>query len=92
MHSIGLFRVHGKIDSNSSKYDRFARSFENATGKNTMYFKLDDEMFVKTKPDSLIFTIIWLDKFVGSTWEIQYKNTQGILKSAIQTIGIGDNN
>ena len=39
--SIGLFRVRGTVDKNSSKYVRFARSFENATGKNTMYFKFD---------------------------------------------------
>ena len=32
--SIGLFRVRGTIDEKSSKYDRFARSFDNATGKN----------------------------------------------------------
>jgi hypothetical protein len=89
--SIGLFRVRGTIDKNSSKYDRFARSFENATGKNTMYFKFDDEMFNNSKPESLRFTITWLDKNAGSTWAVKYNNGESKLKSAIDVKGIGDN-
>lgn len=89
--SIGLFRVRGTIDKNSSKYDRFARSFENATGKNTMYFKFDDEMFVSYKPESLHFTITWLDKNAGSAWTLKYNNGEAALKSAIHVKGIGDN-
>lgn len=88
--SIGLFRVRGTIDQNSSKYDRFARSFENAKGKNTMFFKFDQEVFANSTPKSLKFKIIWLDKIAGSTWSFNYKSTQGI-KSAIQVTGIGDN-
>ena len=88
--SIGLFRLKGTIDEKSSKYDRFARSFENATGKNTMYFKFDDEMFVNSKPQSLKFTITWLDKNAGSTWAIKYD--KGIeMKTAIDVKGKGDN-
>ena len=43
--SIGLFRVRGNINSNSSKYDRFARSFQNSSGKNTMYFKFHSYLY-----------------------------------------------
>jgi hypothetical protein len=89
--SIGLFRVRGEITTSSSKYDRFARSFENATGKNTMYFKFDTEVFTNTIPTSLNFKIIWLDKTVGSTWSFRYKSTIGLQKNAIQITGIGDN-
>ena len=88
--SIGLFRVRGAITSSSSKYDRFARSFENSTGKNTMYFKFDPDVFANSTPKSLKFKIIWLDKTVGSTWDFKYKSPQG-LKSAIQVTGLGDN-
>lgn len=88
--SIGLFRVRGAIDSNSSKYDRFARSFENATGKNTMYFKFDAAVFTNTLPDTLRFKIIWLDKTVGSKWSFKYKSPQGI-KDAVQVTGVGGN-
>jgi hypothetical protein len=88
--SIGLFRVRGTIDKNSSKYDRFARSFENATGKNKMYFKFDDEMFASSKPKNLNFTITWLDKNAGSTWALQY-NKGKEMKTALEVKGKGDN-
>ena len=88
--SIGLFRVRGPITVTSSKYDRFARSFENSTGKNTMYFKFDTEVFTNPYPKSLTFKIIWLDKTAGSTWALKYKSTQGI-KNAVQVTGIGSN-
>lgn len=88
--SIGLFRVRGKLDKKSSKYDRFARAFENATGKNTMYFKFDDEMFAASKPKSLKFTITWLDKNAGSTWALQYNKGKG-MKTALEVKGKGDN-
>ncbi len=73
--SIGLFRVRGTITNTSSKYDRFARSFEYSTGKNTMYFKFDPKVFTNSSTKSLKFTIIWLDKTVGSTWTLRYKST-----------------
>ncbi|KAB1155472.1 T9SS C-terminal target domain-containing protein [Flavobacterium luteum] len=88
--SIGLFRVRGAIDKKSSKYDRFARSFENATDKNTMYFKFDDEMFANSKPKKLKFTITWLDKNVGSTWSLQYNNGKQ-MKTVLEVKGKGDN-
>lgn len=88
--SIGLFRVRGEITPTSSKYDRFARSFENATGKNAMYFKFDEEVFLNSAPKSLKFKIIWLDKTAGSKWSFRYKSTTGS-KDAIQVTGLGDN-
>lgn len=74
--SIGLFRVRGPLTSTSSKYDRFARSFENSTFKNTMYFQLDTELQVSNK--TLKFTIIWLDKTAGSTWAFEYRKSTGL--------------
>ena len=88
--SIGLFRVRGAINNKSSKYDRFARSFESATGKNTMYFKFDQEMFAASKPKNLKFTITWLDKNLGSTWALKYKKGKEI-KTTIEVKGKGDN-
>ena len=88
--SIGLFRVRGKLDKKSSKYDRFARSFENATRKNTMYFKFDDEIFAASNPKNLKFTITWLDKNAGSTWALQYKKGKE-MKTALEVKGKGDN-
>ena len=87
--SVGLYRVRGTIDKNASKYDRFSRSFENVSGKNTMYFKFDDELFVNGKPKNLKFTITWLDKNAGSTWALRYSNGKQI-KTAIEVKGKGD--
>lgn len=89
--SIGLFRVRGEINKNSSKYDRFARSFENASKKNTMYFQFEKELFTASKPDTLKFTITWLDKNTGSTWALQYNNGKKKPKTAISVKGSGDN-
>ena len=85
--SIGLFRVRGTITATSSKYDRFARSFENSTGKNTMYFQLHNELPATNK--NLKFTIIWLDKTAGSTWAFKYRNSTGL--QTIPFTGTGTN-
>jgi hypothetical protein len=88
--SIGLFRVRGVINSSSSKYDRFARSFENSSGKNSMYFKFNSDLFSLSKPYSLTFKITWLDKNINSTWALKYYNSSG-LQTALNITGIGDN-
>jgi len=88
--SIGLFRVRGEIDATSSKYDRFARSFEHSSNRNAMYFKFDDEMFTETRPASLYFKITWLDKNAGSTWALKYKDGN-IEKTALEITGQGTN-
>ena len=85
--SIGLFRVRGTINTSSSKYDRFARSFESSTGKNTMFFKLHNEFLANNK--SLKFTIRWLDKNAGSTWAFKYRNASGL--QTLNFMGIGGN-
>jgi hypothetical protein len=88
--SIGLFRVRGVINSSSSKYDRFARSFQNSSGKNTMYFKFNSNVFTLSAPGSLTFKITWLDKNQNSTWALKYYNASG-LQTALNITGIGDN-
>ena len=88
--SIGLFRVRGVINTSSSKYDRFARSFEKSSGKNTMYFKFHSDVFTLSDPDSLTFKITWLDKNKNSTWALKYYNSSG-LQTALNITGIGDN-
>jgi hypothetical protein len=85
--SIGLFRVRGTLTSTSSKYDRFARSFESITDKNTMSFQLHNDLPVTNK--NLKFTIIWLDKTAGSTWAFKYRNSVGL--QSIPFIGTGTN-
>lgn len=87
--SIGLFRIRGTIDANSSKYDRFARSFEHATDKDTMYFKFHDDVFSISDPGKLTFTITWLDKIANSSWEFRYDNGEQALATAERFTGTG---
>jgi hypothetical protein len=82
--------VRGLINTSSSKYDRFARSFENSSSKDTMYFKFDSDVFLLSDPDSLTFKITWLDKNPNSTWALKYYNLLG-LQNALNITGIGDN-
>ena len=89
--SVGRFRLRGPLTIASSKYDRFARSFQNSKSKNTMYFKFHNELFSATnQPKSLSFSITWLDSTAGSTWEFRYRNTKGVLTTALKTTGLGD--
>jgi hypothetical protein len=55
-----------------------------------MYFKFDNEMFANSKPQSLKFTITWLDKNVGSTWALKYDKGKE-MKTAVEVKGKGDN-
>ena len=42
--SKGLWRVNGDLTSSSHPYDRFARRFDNASGRDTMYFDINDNL------------------------------------------------
>jgi hypothetical protein len=83
--SIGLFRVRGEITKTSSKYDRFARSFECKTNKNKMFFQVHPEFPANNK--ILKFTIIWLDRNVGGKWAFQYRNASGLQSQSFTGTG-----
>lgn len=89
--SVAIFRVRGKIDERSSIYDRFARRFDTASRKDTMYFKFNDEVFLSSCPKSLKYKIIWLDKTKGSKWQFAYTGPDGENKVAVTVTGKGDN-
>ena len=89
--SAGLWRVREPLTGASSKYDRFARRFDNVTNRNTMYFKFWDDVFsITSKPKSLKIKITWLDSIKGSTWELRYRDLNGVTQSPIKMIGLGD--
>jgi len=79
--SIGLFRIGGNIDTNSPVYSRFARAFENSSGKNAMYFKLEDGFF--TAPAGIVtIKVIYYDDINGSAWQLKYDAGIGNFKTA----------
>jgi hypothetical protein len=73
--SVGYWRVGSKEES----YGRFARGFEHATGKNTLYFNIDDALFFN-KPLAGAYPIevkvIYFDSGKGK-WELRYDATSG---------------
>ncbi|MCF8379216.1 MAG: T9SS type A sorting domain-containing protein [Bacteroidales bacterium] len=79
--SIGLFRIGGTITTSSPIYSRFARSFENSTGKNAMYFQLDEDLFNNT-PETVTFIVTYFDKTNGSGWSLKYDAGNPELKEA----------
>ena len=86
--SIGLFRIGGNIDTNSHIYSRFARAFENSSGKNAMYFKLEDGFFAS--PAGVVtIKVIYYDDINGSTWQLKYDAGAGNFKTAYTVICSG---
>ena len=83
--SVGWWRVGSK----DQPYGRFARAFENSTGRNAMYFQFVDG-FINSPPSSLDVTVIYFDEFAGSTWELRYDNGGEELAVAFSVEAEGD--
>ncbi len=83
--SVGWWRVGSK----DQPYGRFARAFENSTGKDAMYFQFV-EGFINTQPTSIEVKVIYFDEFEGSTWELRYDNGSEDLALALRVEGEGD--
>lgn len=75
--SVGLWRV-GPTDQ---PYGRYARGFENSSGRNRMYFDLDDN-FLLTKKGSITLKIIYLDKGTGK-FSVRYDSSSDSDKTAV---------
>ncbi|MEI7532771.1 MAG: T9SS C-terminal target domain-containing protein [Verrucomicrobiae bacterium] len=88
--SIPLWRVGGLITSTSSIYSRFARSFEHASGKDAMYFKLHDGFSADAQPKVMSITVVWYDAQVGSTWKLDYDAGKPTMKTGLSVTGKGD--
>ncbi|MBF0199456.1 MAG: hypothetical protein HQL32_17205, partial [Planctomycetes bacterium] len=78
--SIGLFRINGPLTAQSHHYDRFARSFDHASGKNTMYFDINDDL-VDSKTQRIRLSLSYLDRGTGS-FELKYDSSGHSQKSA----------
>lgn len=89
--SAPRWRVGGEITPESPIYDRFARGFEHASGKDGLYFKLDEDFFSGRKAKSVTIRIIWYDEHVGSTWKVTYDAGEPEMKTARTFTGQGTN-
>ncbi|NDV61010.1 hypothetical protein G0Q06_00950 [Puniceicoccales bacterium CK1056] len=78
--SKGLFRINGPLTTASHPYDRYARSFDSATGKNTMYFDIHDNL-LPSRSQSVRLSVIYLDAGTGQ-FELQYDADSDSQKTA----------
>ena len=88
--SVPLWRVGGPITKTSSIYSRFARSFEHASGKDAMHFKLHEGFSQGSEPKVMTVTVVWYDGTAGSTWKLDYDAGKAEMKTALAVAGKGD--
>lgn len=88
--SIPLYRVGGTITKTSSIYSRFARSFEHASGKDAMHFKLHEGFSQGKETKVMTITVVWYDGTEGSTWKLDYDAGKAGMKTALNMTGKGD--
>jgi len=62
--SKGLWRVNGTLTTSSHPYDRFARGFDSASGRNTMYFDINDNL-LPSLGQRVRLSVDYLDRGTG---------------------------
>jgi hypothetical protein len=76
--SVGLWRV-GPADQ---PYGRYARAFENSSGRKRMYFDLDDEFLPAGAKNPITLKLIYLDQGTGK-FSVRYDASADPDKTAI---------
>ncbi len=72
-----------------SVYGRFARGFDVAAEKDTMYFRLADQFCKERAGSTLLLRVIYLDE-AASSWTLSYHTTTGIKEAlAVTNTGSG---
>ena len=79
--SKGLWRVNGNLTTSSHPYDRFARRFDSASGRNTMYFDINNNL-LNSPGQSVRFTVNYLDRGTGQ-FSLRYDATGNSQKPAL---------
>jgi subtilisin-like proprotein convertase family protein len=62
--SKGLWRVNGTLTTGSHPYDRFARGFDSATGRDTMVFDINDNL-IPSAGQRVRLSVDYLDRGTG---------------------------
>ena len=68
--SKGLWRVNGTLTTSSHPYDRFARRFDSASSRNTMYFEINDNL-LPSAGQRVRLSVDYLDRGTGQ-FALQY--------------------
>ena len=85
--SKALWRVNGPLTQASHPYDRFARRFDQTSGRNTMYFNVDDQLLA-TPGQKLQLAVDYLDKGTGQ-FALQYDAVGNPQKTAVTVTKTG---
>jgi hypothetical protein len=76
--SVGLWRV----GPTNQPYGRYARGFENSSGRNRMCFDLDDKFLPQGAKGSITLKIIYLDQGTGK-FSVRYDASSDSDKTAV---------
>lgn len=76
--SVGLWRV-GPADQ---PFGRYARAFENSSGRNRMYFDVDDRFLSANTDDPVSLKVIYLDQGSGK-FSVRYDSSSDPDKTAV---------
>lgn len=87
--SVPRWRVGGALSKTSSIYDRFARGFEHASGKDALYFQLQEGFAVDRKPKTMSIHVLWHDSQAGSSWKLVYDAGEATMRTALTVTGTG---
>ena len=79
--SKGLWRVNGDLTSSSHPYDRFARGFDSASGRNTMNFDINDRL-LPSAGQRVRLSVDYLDRGTGQ-FALQYDAVGNNQKTAL---------
>jgi len=87
--SKGLWRVNGTLTTSSHPYDRFARGFDSATGRDTMYFDINDNL-LPSAGQRVRLSVDYLDRGTGQ-FAIRYDAVGNNQKTALTVTKTGSN-
>ena len=79
--SKGLWRVNGTLTTSSHPYDRFARRFDSASGRNTMYFDIHDNL-LPSVGQRVRLSVDYLDRGTGQ-FALKYDAVGNSQKTAL---------
>ncbi|MFC1611518.1 hypothetical protein ACFL6C_11210, partial [Myxococcota bacterium] len=68
---LGTSQGYWRVGAIIQPYGRFARGFNHAQGKDTMYFDLDDGFFAGGPPHAATIRIVYFDQGTGE-WQLKY--------------------
>ncbi|MFM2153364.1 MAG: hypothetical protein RL199_1799, partial [Pseudomonadota bacterium] len=87
--SLGLWRVNGPLTNASHPYDRFARRFDHASGRDVMSFDIHDRL-LPTAGLPVRISVDYLDRGTGQ-FSLRYDASSNSAKTAFTVTKAGSN-